>query len=159
MKLIPFEPKDAAGLNNWFKTKDESLTWGGRIFGWPLSLKAIISRSNCSEAEFYVLTDQNQMVGFFEIQQISKTEQRLCRVVIAPYAQGRGFGKRLIELAIAQAKEKSNAQSISLAVFQANQVAFNCYQSLGFRVVEREPAFKVFEGVQWPLYQMELTLI
>jgi ribosomal protein S18 acetylase RimI-like enzyme len=159
MKLIPFEPKDAAVLINWFKTKNESLTWGGRIFGWPLSPKTIISRSICSEVEFYVLTEQDQMVGFIEIQQISKIERRLCRVVVAPQAQGRGFGKRLVELAIAQIRDATSAKTITLAVFQVNQIAFNCYQSLGFRVVEREPAYKVFEGVQWPLYQMELSLI
>jgi ribosomal protein S18 acetylase RimI-like enzyme len=159
MTLVSFEPKDASSIITWFTSKTESLAWGGRVFGWPLSTQAVVERSLYDTVAFYVLKHGAIIIGFIEIQTLSQFEKRLCRVAIAPSAQRRGNGRNLIQLAINLIKTDKNITTISLAVFKSNQSAFNCYQSVGFKVVDREPAFKVFDGAQWPLYQMEYSLI
>ncbi|MDN3648699.1 GNAT family N-acetyltransferase [Reinekea marina] len=159
MKFIEFHAEHALTLASWFRSKETTLLWGGRVFGWPLAIDAILERSNQPDLNFFVMEDSNKMLGFIEIKQISATEARLCRVAIAPEAQGLGYGKQLVRLALERIRFSRNIETVSLAVFQSNVKAFQCYRGLGFCIVDRDPKFKLFDGAKWPLYQMEVSLI
>ena len=159
MKFIKFNAEHAPTLVSWFRSKESSLLWGGRVFGWPLAVDAILERSNQPDLNFYVMADSSRMLGFIEIKQISATEARLCRVAIAPEAQGLGYGKQLVRLALERIRFNRNIETVSLAVFQSNVKALHCYRGLGFCIVDRDPKFKLFDGAKWPLHQMEISLI
>ncbi len=61
---------------------------------------------------------------------------------------------QLVELA----KEKYCASLLSLAVFERNIVARNCYEFLGFTVTSRENGSRSFDGEVWGLLRMEKRL-
>lgn len=159
MKLVPFKPEDANQLISWFSDKEGALLWGGRVFGWPLTAQSINHRHLQADVSFYFLDHNSQNAGFIEILRVSDAEYRLCRVAISKAAgRGRGLGKQLIQAAIQHITETTDAKLVTLAVFKSNERAFRCYQSAGFKVTEKGPKLKVFDGVEWPLYQMELRL-
>ncbi|MBW3696034.1 N-acetyltransferase [Vibrio sp. T187] len=158
MQLVPFEDEHASIVKDWFESKQDALMWGGRVFGWPLLSKAIIERSLANEIEFFVLMNQDELVGFIEFQTTSTNELRFCRVAVAPSSRGKGVGKVLIRAAIEKAKTNSDITVVTLAVFKNNVSAKKCYESIGFEVFDREPKYKVFDGQVWPLYQMRRFL-
>ncbi|WP_394246635.1 GNAT family N-acetyltransferase [Vibrio profundi] len=158
MEIVEFTQEYARELVAWFSTQNESLMWGGRVFGWPLTESAVIARSLKPEVSFYMFTENEHMVGFIEFQRVSEKEMRFCRVAISPAMRGHGLGQAMVQLSIQQVKRISGVSFISLAVFQHNTVAKACYEKTGFQVVNREPSYKLFHGEKWPLYQMELVV-
>jgi len=149
----------AAKIIPWFKNKDDSLLWGGRVFGWPLCETEIINRSCADNIQFFVLVDSDSQVqGFIELQQMSLTEMRLCRVAVNPIKRGAGVGKHLIQASLSKIAHFPQIEVVTLAVYKSNVVAKKCYDSIGFQVTDKQPMFKVFDGEVWPLYQMEIVL-
>ncbi|EPI4958400.1 TPA: GNAT family N-acetyltransferase [Vibrio parahaemolyticus] len=158
MYLRPFVSDDATEVSSWFAVYSDSLLWGGRVFSWPIENAEILKRSQQKEIEFFTLTDGDDVVGFIELQHVSDTEMRLCRVAISPKYRGKGLGKTLIRLSLTEIQGRKQYQLVSLAVFTKNVAAYNCYLSLGFAAVDKEPKFKVFGDEKWPLVQMETVL-
>ncbi|EIZ0312488.1 GNAT family N-acetyltransferase [Vibrio parahaemolyticus] len=158
MNLRKFLAQDALEIISWFSTEKESLYWGGWMFGWPLSEAEVVNRSKLPEIEFLTLSNGHDRLGFIELQRISETEIRLCRVAINPAYRGLGFGRALIALSIAEVRKHEQFSVASLAVFADNVTALNCYKSYGFVPVDKEPKFRVFNGQKWPLIQMETAL-
>ncbi|MEJ2765356.1 GNAT family N-acetyltransferase [Photobacterium sp. MCCC 1A19761] len=158
MELMRFQDEHASELVNWFQTKEESLMWGGRVFDWPLNQSSIIQRATEDNLQFFTLVEGTQVLGFIEFQRMSLTEVRLCRVAIHPAVRGKGLGRQLIQLSLLKIKALPHVTLVTLAVFQRNVVAKNCYESLGFQITDKAPHVKVFDGREWPVYQMELAL-
>ncbi|MDW6002525.1 GNAT family N-acetyltransferase [Vibrio mangrovi] len=158
MHLKKFSRDAAYEISNWFPTEQESLLWGGHRFGWPVRASAIIDRSELSNIEFYTLIENCNVLGFIELQKINETEMRLCRIAVSPHHRGQGLGKKLVQLSLNEIKHRNSYKTVTLAVFTKNNVAYHCYQSLGFTAVDKEPKCKEFNGETWPLVQMEITL-
>lgn len=158
MNLRKFVAQDSTEVISWFSTEKESLLWGGWMFGWPLSETEMVNRSQLPEIEFMVLSSGNDKLGFIELQHISETEIRLCRIVINPEYRGLGYGRSLIALSIAEVRKREQFKIATLAVFAENVAAYNCYKSYGFISVDKEPKFREFNGQKWPLLQMETAL-
>ncbi|WP_086984494.1 GNAT family N-acetyltransferase [Vibrio aphrogenes] len=155
MNLRKFVAQDTPEVISWFSTETESLYWGGWMFGWPLSEAKIVDRSALPEIEFFILSNGNDRLGFIELQHISESEIRLCRVAVNPEYRGRGFGRALISLSIEEVRKREQFSVVTLAVFADNVTAYNCYKSYGFVTVDKEPKFREFNGKKWPLIQME----
>lgn len=128
------------------------------MFGWPLSEKEMLNRSKLPEIELLILSNGNSRLGFIELQHISETEIRLCRVAINPEYRGFGYGRALIALSIAEVRKREQFNVVTLAVFADNVAAYNCYKSYGFVTVDKEPKFREFNDQKWPLIQMETAL-
>ncbi|HAS8627264.1 TPA: N-acetyltransferase [Vibrio vulnificus] len=158
MYLRPFTEHDAPEISSWFSTREDSLLWGGRIFNWPIDTAEIVRRSCQKEIEFFTLSNGSDVLGFIELQQISSEEIRLCRVAVSPKFRGQGIGKALVGLSLEEIKQRKLYQVVTLAVFTKNITAHNCYKTLGFVAVDKEPKFKEFGGDKWPLVQMETAL-
>ncbi|QUM89761.1 GNAT family N-acetyltransferase [Moritella sp. 36] len=158
MQLKRFSKEVASEIITWFPTQKQSLLWGGRVFGWPIEASEIIERSEHSNLEFYTLADGNDALGFIEQQKISETEMRLCRIVVSPYHRGKGLGKKLVQLSLNEIQQRRTYKTVTLGVFTENVSAYNCYKSLGFVAIDKEPKFKEFGGEKWPWVQMEIAL-
>ena len=59
-------------------------------------------------------------------------------MAVLPECQGRGLGRRFIEIAKSQARAK-NFDLLSLHVFENNRGAIRLYENCGFRAVDRAP--------------------
>ena len=158
MYLRQFKGNEAVEISSWFSTYKEAILWGGRVFSWPIAANEIIKRSLQQEIEFFTLSEGDEIFGFIELQHIGLTEMRLCRVAVSPKYRGQGLGKTLVRLSIAEIQQRNQYQIVSLAVFTQNITAHNCYRSLGFVAVDKEPKFKQVGGESWPLIQMEMAL-
>ena len=64
----------------------------------------------------------------------------LGQISVHPGHQGRGIGRRMIELALSNFR-RLGYKSISLAVTTANTNAFHLYESCGFRTIHTFPVF------------------
>lgn len=158
MNLVPFNDEDVTELVQWFDTKEEVLSWTGTDYGWPLNAQFILQRQKLEEVDSYILEHNSEKIGFIELFKVSDEQMRLCRVVLAKKARGKGVGKKLIQLALEKIADTTKAESVSLAVFKANTSALMCYLSLGFRINSNGPHSAIFDDIEWPLYQMDLML-
>ena len=77
------------------------------------------------KAESYVCDHENDLVGF-----VSLAECHLAALFVLPSAQGRGYGRSMLEFA------KGRRQALSLCVYSQNRRAVEFYEKAGFRVVE-----------------------
>jgi ribosomal protein S18 acetylase RimI-like enzyme len=59
-------------------------------------------------------------------------------LAVFPKHQGKGLGKRMLEIAKEQARQ-SGYDKVSLLVFEQNEGAVELYRRNGFRVVDRAP--------------------
>ena len=73
----------------------------------------------------------------------------ICALAVRPGHQGRGIGRRFLELADTQARDNGFTE-ISLHVFEDNLVAVALYESMGYRIAARRaadhPALAQHEG-------------
>jgi ribosomal protein S18 acetylase RimI-like enzyme len=64
----------------------------------------------------------------------------LGQISVHPAHQGRGIGRRMIEIALSDLREQ-DYKAITLAVTTANTNAFHLYESCGFRAIHTFPVF------------------
>ena len=75
------------------------------------------------------VTIDGKLVGFFAY---SHKESKLKFIILAPFFRGKGYGKKLVSIAVKYAFD-NKAQSVQLNVFQNNTKAKNCYLNAGFK--------------------------
>jgi RimJ/RimL family protein N-acetyltransferase len=159
MHLIPFTEQYHPLLVSWIPDEEFNLLWGGPLYTWPITIEQIASQQAQNEVSSFLLTDDGNIVGFIELIREDENSYRLCRIIIAAEAvRGRGYGKKLVELAIQHAQSTLGANNFNLAVFERNERAIHCYSSVGFQVTSREEKARQFQGQWWPLLRMEMTL-
>ncbi len=159
MKLIPFTEDDYPLLISWIPNEVFNLHWGGPLYDWPLTTEQIKQHQQREDVTAFILEYQGKKAGFTELIKESEGVYRLCRVLISEETgRGRGYGKKLVKLAVDHAKSQLAAERVKLAVFEHNLNAIKCYRSLGFKITASEKKFHKFNGQWWPLLRMEMVL-
>ncbi|WP_437670939.1 N-acetyltransferase family protein [Sorangium sp. So ce131] len=138
--LIPEEVEQNA-LDRWSKALDEPL-WGR---AWLLRSSDLRPR----------------VIGHIELRggRVRAEGHRavVAMGILAPYT-GQGHGRRLLETAIAWARDKADLSYLDLGVFSNNERARRLYTRMGFVPVgTREDAFRV-DGIILDDIQMTLAL-
>lgn len=105
----------------------------------------------------YLLTVKGEAAGYAELCRESESRYRVCRVFIADHYKGRGYAKQMLQLLVELAKDKFDAQTLTLAVFEHNVVALNLYRALGFQSMAEERC-RLPNNEVWPLLRMEKRL-
>ena len=77
---------------------------------------------------------------------------------VAPEHHGQGVGKRLLEAAIAHAREMPGLEQLRLMVGEANRSARALYESVGFRPFGHEPRELKIDGRYYDSIHMWLDL-
>jgi len=103
---------------------------------------------------FFLLTSEGDRVGFMALFAKTPDILRVEKLYLLPAVQGKGFGKKLVDFAVGQARE-SNHSVIELNVNRGNK-AFHFYLKQGFRVV-REVDIPYF-GFVLDDYVMQLPI-
>jgi len=83
-------------------------------------------------------------LGFGQFWPRGERAVHLGRIIVSPHKRGRGYGKKLCSLLIAEALSATNAEVITLRVYRDNVSAFSIYSNLGFLIVESESNEEVF---------------
>ncbi|HAS6485701.1 TPA: GNAT family N-acetyltransferase [Vibrio parahaemolyticus] len=158
MELRAFEKEDHDLLIGWIDSDKLNYQWGGPNFEFPLDSVQISNHCSQEQVFPFIFVVAGQSAGYVELFKVSASHFRICRVFVSDSFRGKGVSKLMLGQLIELAKEKYSASLLSLAVFERNIVARNCYESLGFTVTSRENGSRPFDGEVWGLLRMEKRL-
>jgi RimJ/RimL family protein N-acetyltransferase len=158
MGLEAFTGNDFEQLINWISSDELNYLWGGPTYSYPLTYEQIGAHCSQSEVTPFLFKVAGQNAGFIELFRVSDDHHRICRVFISNEYRGQGLSKEMVESVFVKAQVNFGCKTLSLAVFDHNIVAKNCYKSLGFNVVSTELGTKSHKGKEWDLVRMEKRL-
>ena len=165
MKLRKYKAEDSQIICSWVKDEKTLFQWSAdRIGKYPLlgnELNENYAQRNI-EKDFFPLTavDKNDdVIGHLFILYPDVNDKSVVRfgfVIVSPEIRGKGYGRKMLELAIDYAKKEFGAKKITLGVFENNPKAQHCYESLGF--VPVSPKTVNIMNTGWVCIDMELNL-
>lgn len=124
-------------------TKAWAIEQQAHAYPWA---KTTIDNLNSRGGAHFGLFMDDQLIGYYYSQNIVG-EVSLLNIAIDPSWQGKGLGKRLLELMIDKCKQ-DKADSIWLEVRESNKIAYSLYESIGFNEVDRRKGYypKMVDG-------------
>lgn len=140
--LRPWRKSDAEVICGWIRNEEELYKWSADRFNkYPLTAEDIEANyaPQLADGRFYPLTavdDEDNIIGHFIIRYPKPedlTSVRFGFVIVDPEIRGRGYGRKMLTLGIRYAKDELKASRIDLGVFDNNDSARCCYESVGFR--------------------------
>lgn len=162
MRLRKYKKDDANEIVKWIKTEREKALWSAdRYKNFPVLPEDINEEyektSKICNIYPMTLTDGNKVVGHIILRNPTEDKKvfRFGYVIVSSNIRGKGYGKTLLLEAIRFAKEKLSAKKITLGVFEENESALKCYESVGFKVVEVGKETFKFEDEKWSFVEME----
>jgi diamine N-acetyltransferase len=109
--------------------------------------KAYVYRNS---AHPYVIYDNEKMIGFIQYRELYDLGNYLIdKIMISDEFQGKGLGKKAMELMIEKLKSESKYKKICLCVDLKNEIALSLYRKLGFRQIENEEEGEIVLGIEW----------
>ncbi|MBR3824047.1 MAG: GNAT family N-acetyltransferase [Lachnospiraceae bacterium] len=168
LKLRPYKQADAETIVSWIKDERALRKWSSDRYGaYPITAadinyKYLDCNGDCEEPDnFYPLTlvDESGPVGHLILRYTDEAKSiiRFGFVIVDDNKRGRGYGKRMLQMAIRYAFDMLKAEKITLGVFENNPSAYFCYKAAGFREIPMEKEF-IFEilGEQWKCIELEV---
>lgn len=168
LKLRPYKQADAETIVSWIKDERALRKWSSDRYGaYPITAadinyKYLDCNGDCEEPDnFYPLTlvDESGPVGHLILRYTDEAKSiiRFGFVIVDDSKRGRGYGKRMLQMAIRYAFDMLKAEKITLGVFENNPSAYFCYKAAGFREIPMEKEF-IFEilGEQWKCIELEV---
>ncbi len=166
--LRPYKAKDAEAIVSWIKDERALRKWSSDRYGaYPITAedinyKYLKCNGDCEEPDnFYPLTavDENGPVGHLILRYTNKEKTiiRMGFIIVDDSKRGKGYGKRIIRMAIRYAFDMLKAEKITLGVFDNNPSAYYCYKAAGFKEVpmDEDVVFEIL-GEKWKCIEMEL---
>ena len=158
-----YKEEDANEILSWIQNEKEFRLWSAdRYSNYPAEPSDINDNYlECKKASnFYPFTleDEGKIIGHLILRNPGEDENliRLGFIIVDKKIRGKGYGKKLMEEAIKYAKEHLNAKKFNLGVFTNNESAFECYKSLGFKLVSIEKEAYQFHDEKWDCAEMIL---
>ncbi|MBB5226675.1 N-acetyltransferase [Treponema ruminis] len=163
MKLRAYKKEDAALICRWIRTEEELYRWSAdRYNKFPLSEKDIENNylPQLEGGRFFPITaidDNGIVIGHFIIRYPRDDDNSTLRfgfVIVDPRLRGKGYGKEMLRLGIKYVKDNFTVKKIDLGVFENNESARKCYESVGFKECNRRE-FEMPIGT-WTCIDMEM---
>ena len=159
MKLRTFNINDASTILSWCKDKYAFRLWSAdRYKDFPAKPEEMMEQYKGDNMYPLTAVVGETIIGHILLRFPSedKSVLRFGFVIVDDSKRGKGYGKKLLRLAIDYAKQELGAQNITLGVFCDNHSAIECYKSAGFRI-RGEDAYPI-DGEEWKEYEMVLEL-
>lgn len=169
LRLRPYKPSDAQSIVSWIKDERAFHKWCSDRFGaYPIKAEDINHKyfdcnGDCEEPDnFYPMTlaDESGPVGHLILRYTDKAKStiRFGFVIVDDSRRGKGYGKKMLQMAIRYAFDMLKAEKITLGVFENNPPAYFCYKAAGFREPSTEKTFMIeLLGEQWKCIELEVT--
>ena len=139
MRLRPYiGTRDFDEIKNWITEERMYAMWCANLIPFPLEKDNFDKIMNEGAQRFgdspYVATsEEGQLIGFFCYSVNLDTNEGMFKFVMTnPDYRGKGYGKKMLQLALKYAFEITNAEAVHLNVFSENTSARKCYESVGF---------------------------
>ena len=85
---------------------------------------------------FFSIFVGEEFVGIIQKIKLEDKNLHIGRFLIAPQKQGKGLGRKAFQYFLQEMFENEEIESISLTVFESNQIARDLYQKEGFEIVQ-----------------------
>ncbi|WP_077804762.1 GNAT family N-acetyltransferase [Streptococcus mitis] len=105
--------------------------WMGSKIPFPLTLQVLQDLEG-----IFSIFDGQEFVGLIQKIRLEDSNLHIGRFFINPQKQGQGLGSQALRKFVSLAFENEDIDTISLNVFEANQVAYKLYQKEGFEIVQ-----------------------
>ncbi|MBE6753621.1 MAG: GNAT family N-acetyltransferase [Ruminococcaceae bacterium] len=159
--LRTYLPADGELLASWVQDEDTYRMWSAYLYKqYPLSadeVNASYSERVKTEGFFpFTAFDENGPIGHM-IMRWTDTEHKTLRfgfIIVDSSRRGKGYGRRMIELALRYARDKYSPERITLGVFEDNLPAARCYRALGFKETGETELIRD----KWKVVEMEYIL-
>ena len=164
IELKAFRKKDIPILLNWVPDDKFLLQWAGPIFRYPLTksqLSKHLAKTKGDKPSLVALkaieSESQTPIGYIELANIdyANCSATLSRVLIGPVEKrNKGLGKEMVKAAVDIGFKALNLHRISLAVFDFNKSAINCYKSIGFKLEGTMRECRRYKDEYWNLHLM-----
>jgi len=125
--------EDLNTVISWIKDKEACKLWAGPFVRFPLTLQSLRKDIEYSEENTFMMKNTSgQLLGLGQLLQKENDRIHLARLIVSPLQRGKGFGKLLCRLLIAEGIERFGKVYFTLNVYSANKTAVYLYQKLGF---------------------------
>ncbi len=159
MNLRKLEKGDCQLILNWMKDEREFyIITGGTLGTYPITADALYDQYVKQEdtlLTFIAEDPEHTPVGHFALRIKGNGNDRLCYVVVDKDKRGQGLGESMVKAACRYAFDERKAEKVTLAVFQINEPALNCYKKIGFDTDGPNSIFD-FMGGKEACYEMAL---
>ncbi len=127
------------------------------MFDMMYSTKSLLEQAAKKNQQFILIKEDNKYLGFasYEIDCMGTNKTKVHKIYIAPSAQGKGIGKKLIDF-ITLESQKQHEIAIVLNVNKFNK-AIHFYTKIGFTKVKEE-VIAIGNGYVMDDYVMERML-
>lgn len=167
LRLRPYKPCDAKTIVSWIHDEIALRKWSSdRYESFPvteedMNKKYMDCNGDCADMDdFYPMTafDESGVVGHL-IMRFTDKEKRILRfgfVIVDNTKRGKGYGKKMLELALKFAFEILKVSKVTLGVFENNPSAYYCYKAAGFKEIssEQDEYYHIFNE-KWKCIEME----
>ncbi len=153
-------PSDAGVILSWCKDKQAFRRWSAdRYRHYPAQPEDMMRQYEGDNLFPLTAISGDKIIGHILLRYPSddKSTIRFGFVIVDNTIRGKGYGKKMLQAAIAYAQQVLKAKRITLGVFCDNLPALNCYQSVGFHITV-EDAYLI-DGETWKGVEMEMTII
>lgn len=162
LRLRPYKACDAETIVTWIKDERTFYKWSaGKLGQYPLTAKYLNAyyESFAYADDFYEMTafDEDGIEGQLIMRFLDEEKKhlRFGFIVVDGEKRGRGYGKGMLKLAIRYGFEMLKAEWITIGVFENNEPARRCYESVGFRDTGRMELYSIL-GEEWTCRELEL---
>ena len=125
--------ENAQLICQWSNTLGESFQkqWMGPMIPFPLTIQVLQDLEG-----IFSIFDGQEFVGLIQKIRLENRNLHIGRFLIAPHKQGKGLGRKAFQYFLQEMFENEEIESISLTVFESNQIARDLYQKEGFEIVQ-----------------------
>lgn len=164
MRLRPYiKNRDFKYIAGWIDNPRSHALWCANHFPYPVTAEAFHSfvdqtMDTWTACAFVATDDSGIPVGFFRYSvNTESNEGFLASVIIDNTLRGKGYGRKMIRMALRYAFEFTGAELVQLNVFHENVAAKRCYEKMGF--AERSVAENAFayEDEAWSQCHMTIS--
>lgn len=154
MSLVPFQPQHYNTLIDWIDSEQLNYLWGGECYTFPLTTEQIEGHCSKDVVLPFLFEYKGRYTGYVELYQERADCFRICRVLISSEYLGQGLSSKMLQALMDYAQTNFDISELKLGVFEHNQIARQCYQSLGFHVDSIEQGTRSYAGKPWNLVLM-----
>ena len=142
--IRPFKNCDAEKIVSWLKDGETYFMWGGYLIGnYPLTAERLTDvylyeNGLCEEEDnFYpwiAFTDEDGVIGHFIMRYIYGDNKvlRFGWVIVDDSIRGKGYGTSMLRTGLDYAFNILGVHTVTIGVFEHNDIAHNCYKNVGF---------------------------
>ena len=156
MRLRPYIAiKDFYVIKNWVTEERMHTMWCANLIQFPIekdNFEKIMKEptKRFGDSPYVVTSDNGELIGFFCYSvNLDNNEGMLKFVMNNPKYRGKGYGKKMLRLAVKYAFEITNVQAVHLNVFSENEIAKKCYESVGFTERKTDLNAFVYKDESW----------